>query len=100
MFSMFCGLVSFNSYAAVVCHGKVKDIYKWHNFETISFRLEMADKVATKWIGLPGKSEESMVLLAFASNKDVAVYYSEDSVTSCVNGWGDNKVIKGYLKVH
>jgi hypothetical protein len=48
---------------------------------------------------MPTKSDESMALMAFASNRDVHIYMSEDSVTKCVEGWPHNKKLKGYFVV-
>jgi hypothetical protein len=87
------------AHAAVGCSGKISQIYKWDNFETISILVEIPNKGVTRWLSMPTKSDESMALMAFASNRDVHIYMSEDSVTKCVEGWPHNKKLKGYFVV-
>lgn len=48
---------------------------------------------------MPTKSDESMALLAFASQKRVDIYMAKNSITSCVDGWSDNKPLLGYFVV-
>lgn len=87
--------LSINSYADVTCKGRIKSIYKWNNFETISVMLDSANR----WISMPTKSDESMALLAFASDKRVEFRWEDDNVTSCTNGWSHNKVFNGWWLV-
>jgi hypothetical protein len=84
---------------AVQCTGKISNIYKWDSFERLSIIIEIEGQGKTNWISMPTKSDESLALMAFASGHSASVYMSEDSVTTCIDGWGHNKVLKGYFIV-
>jgi len=86
-------LFSTSSFASVQCEGKVTRIYKWSHLPTMSIKMDTANH----WINLPSKSEESMVLLAFASGKSIRLNWSSDSISSCINGWDDNETLVGWL---
>ena len=83
------------SSAEVNCLGTINQVYKWSDKETISILLSGT----TRWIRMPTKSDESLALLAFASGKPVRIYWSATDVTSCSDGWSNNRVLQGYFLV-
>jgi hypothetical protein len=85
--------------AAVSCSGRVSHAYKWNYMNTFSIKLVLANGSLTRWVNLPGKSEEAMALMALASDRQVEVFWSASDVTSCVDGWADNRALDGYLLV-
>ncbi len=87
------------AYGSVNCRGTIKEIYKWDNFETFSVKIEISGQGVTNWLSMPSKSDESMALMAYASQKPVHVYMSEDGVTNCIDGWSHNKKLKGYFVI-
>ncbi|MFL0804243.1 MAG: hypothetical protein K6L81_11035 [Agarilytica sp.] len=48
---------------------------------------------------MPTKSDESLALLAFASQKAVTIRWSSADVTSCTEGWSHNRELEGYFLV-
>jgi hypothetical protein len=87
------------TFASVDCPGRVNDVYKWHNMQTLSFRIKLGDGQVSNWISLPTKSDESMALMAFASNKPIHIYWAPGTITSCVNGWDHNTSLNGYFVI-
>ena len=85
--------------ASVKCNGTVAEVYKWNNFETISILLDVTNHGKSRWISMPTKSDEAMALMAFATQSPVEIYMSEDNITSCIDGWSNNKALKGYFVV-
>jgi len=88
-------LFAMNVMAAASCEGTIKSVYKWHYMDRISVMLSSTNK----WINLPTKSDESMALMAFAAKKPVYFYWAADDVTSCWDGWADNRSLEGYFLV-
>ena len=88
-----------DTYASVLCSGKIHAVYKWDSMDTLSIILNLDGEQKTRWINMPTKSDESMALMAFASNKPVRVYMSEENITECVDGWSHNKPLVGYFIV-
>jgi len=88
-------LLTTNVKAAVNCEGTIKQVYKWHNMERMSVLLSSTNR----WINMPTKSDESMALMAFASNKTVLFYWAAEDVTSCTDGWDNNRSLYGYFLV-
>ena len=85
-----------NVNAEVNCKGTIEQVYKWHNMERISILLSTTNK----WINMPTKSDEAMALMAFASNKQVHIYWSSADITKCMDGWSHNRSLEGYFVVH
>jgi len=92
-------MICITSFAEVNCGGTIKNVYKWDNFETLSFRMDLDGGGISNYISLPTKSDESLALMAFASKTKIHVYWSDSDVTKCVNGWSHNKKLKGYFVV-
>ncbi len=92
-------LLSSMSHAAIDCAGKIENIYKWNAAETLSIRLTLSDGSLTNYVTLPGKSEESLALMAYASNQEVHIYMSESDVATCNNGWSHNRALVGYFSL-
>jgi len=82
-------------FADVKCKGKIAEIYKWDSFETISILLDSTDR----WISMPTKSDEAMALMAFASGKEVTIYWLDDAIVNCTSGWVNNKKLSGWWKI-
>jgi hypothetical protein len=89
-------ILSSNASAGVNCKGTIKQVYKWNNMDRISILLSTTNK----WINMPTKSDEAMALMAFASNKQVHIYWSSADITKCMNGWSHNRSLEGYFVVH
>lgn len=85
--------------AAVECAGKIYKVYKPSGATTLSVMLTMSNGTQTNWISMPSKSEESMALMAFAMDKPVHFYWGASDVTSCANGWAQNRVLEGFFAV-
>jgi len=84
-----------NANAQVSCEGTITSVYKWHHMERISVLLSSTNK----WINMPTKSDEAMALMAFASEKTVQFYWAAQDVTSCIDGWDNNRSLNGYFVV-
>jgi len=98
---LLSGLVSVSNiaYGSVNCHGTIKEIYKWDNFETISIRVETPNQGVTNWLSMPTKSDESMALMAFAAKMPILIHMSKSTITSCIEGWPHNEKLKGYFVI-
>jgi len=92
-------LFSSFTFADAGCSGKIEDIYKWDTFETFSIRLKLPDGNFSNWLSLPTKSDESMALLAFASNRSIYLYYVGEQITTCYGdgNWSQNARLNGYF---
>jgi len=88
-------LFASNIKAAVMCEGTITQVYKWHHMERVSVLLSSTNK----WINMPTKTDESMALMAFAANKPVKFYWAAEDVTSCIDGWANNRVLNGYFVI-
>ncbi len=88
-------ILSTPSFANTTCEGTINQVYKWSDKDTLSILVSGT----THWIRMPTKSDESMALLAFASGKQVTLYWSASDVTSCTDGWSHNRVLEGYFLV-
>jgi hypothetical protein len=89
-------VLSSHANAEVNCKGTIEQVYKWHNMDRISILLSTTNK----WINMPTKSDEAMALMAFASNKQVHIYWSSSDITKCMDGWSHNRALEGYFVVH
>jgi len=88
-------LFTINVNAAVQCDGTIEQVYKWHNMERISILLSSTNR----WVNMPTKSDEAMALMAFASNKSIRLYWGAEDITSCTDGWANNRSLEGYFLV-
>ncbi len=91
----FSLMFSAASFSAVTCEGTINQVYKWNDADSISILLSGT----THWIKMPTKSDESLALLAFASQKAVTIRWSSADVTSCTEGWSHNRELEGYFLV-
>lgn len=94
---MFLLSFSLISIAGTTCKGTIKNIYKWDHFDTLSIRLHLDNGNISNYISMPTKSDESLALMAYASKTRVSIYWSDESVTQCTNGWDHNTRLKGYF---
>ena len=85
--------------AAVECAGKIYKVYKPSGATTLSVMLTMSDGTFTNWVSMPAKSEEAMALMAFAADKPVHFYWGTADVTTCANGWAQNRTLEGFFAV-
>lgn len=101
LLSLFAITVGFSagSEAAVSCTGKVSQIYKWHFMNTLSLRVVLANGTVTNWVNVPSKSDEAMVMMALAADRQVEIYWQAADVSSCSAGWSDNRALDGYIRV-
>ena len=86
---------STTAFADVQCKGTITSVHKWDHFETISVYLSSANT----WISMPTKSDESMALTAFASQLPVTFQWVDPNITSCTDGWPQNKKFKGWWSI-
>ena len=81
--------------ASATCTGKITAIVKWSGSEDLSILIEETGR----YIKFKDKTAISMALAAHAAQKTVTVYMSQDSITSCSEGWPHYTYHNGYFKV-
>ncbi len=81
--------------AGVTCSGKITEIVKWSDSEDLSILVENTGR----YIKFQDKTAISMALTAYTAQKTVTVLMSQDSITSCQEGWPHYTAHVGYFKV-
>ncbi|UTM58536.1 hypothetical protein L4174_006790 [Photobacterium sp. CCB-ST2H9] len=85
-----------NAFAGVTCEGKIQNVYKWFDRQTLSIQVATLEGL-TNWIRMPTQSDESMALTAFASGKAVQVRWEGNlNITKCIDGWPNNTEFEGW----
>ena len=87
------------SNANVECAGKINQIYKTSDMTTLSINLMLPNGTVTTWINLPTNADVAMALMANASGRSVHIYWSASDVTTCSNGWAQNRVLQGFFAI-
>ncbi|WNO08665.1 hypothetical protein [Teredinibacter sp. KSP-S5-2] len=78
------------------CSGRIAEVIKWSQHTNASVLLEGSKR----YFSLPSKVEESMVLLAYASGKEVTITWNSSSgvaVTNCIEDWPHYKTLDGFI---
>ena len=82
--------------SAQYCYGKIAEVIKRSNHTNSSVLLAGS----RRYFALPSNVEESMVLLALASDREIKINWNTDSgvtVTDCEEDWGNYTVLDGFM---
>ncbi|ESP95301.1 MULTISPECIES: hypothetical protein [Pseudoalteromonas] len=97
LISIFILISTFAVQAEVTCKGKIIKLVKWTDKNQAAIYL---DNTNTRWILLPDdQTSLSMALTAYASGKEVALYWRDRDVTSCSAGWEHYRKLNGYFLI-
>ena len=97
LLAVIVSLVACTNADAIYCNGKVSAVYKWASFSTLSVQIQLNDGSLTRWISLPTKSDEAMVLVALTTGRPIELYWDAPDISICVNGWEHNRVLTGFI---
>ena len=93
--ALLVALASLPASASVTCTGKIKEVVKWSGTEDVSILLSDTGR----HIKFNDKSSISLILTAYAAQKNVTIFMDYDDVNTCNEGWPHYRIHSGYLKV-
>ena len=91
-------IITNNAYSAVTCTGTVERVYTWNDFTHLSILIKTQSGL-TNWVNMTSQSEESLALMAFATQKPVTLYMSQATNNNCIDGWTHNTKLDGYFQI-
>lgn len=92
IFTMVSGSVH-----AFSCEGKITRVNQWSDGQDNKINFKLKSSEGSMWVSTKTKEQVSMVLMSFASQNDVKVYWSCGAPNSCSEATSQN--LCGYLEI-
>ena len=95
---VFLGITLFASMhvpADVNCSGKITEVVVWSSSNELSILLEGTNR----YIKLTETSAITAAMTAFAAQKTTYIYFNNDNINQCHEGWPHYTLLQGYIRV-